>query len=445
MSEQRQDALMDLAAERGLLGGLLLHGLDAMSERVTALTPQDFGPNSHQAIFRAIKGMLQDREPLDEMTVASRLHRSGELERAGGPAYLAQLADTVITAAHSDHYAGLVKQSAVLRGIRSICRRTVDTLKRPVPEPDELAAGVQRELMELAQGLNSGRVRTMAEMAPAVMRRYEERARTGRDPRAVATGISRLDRITGGGLKPGQYVICAGRPSMGKTALALKAAAHVALKGGLPVLFAGLEQGAEELTERLVCSQAHVDTKRWATGQLDMLERREAQETSDRLIKAPLHWLCDGVRTLDDITARARRISQEAMGRLGLVVLDYIGLLARDYRYREAELSSISRSIKEAAKELGCPWLVCAQLNRKVEDRVDKRPMLSDLRDSGSLEQDADLVMLLYRPGYYEKDPLDRKAEVNLAKHKNGPTGVIDMLYMAEFTAWENPAGEEGQ
>lgn len=445
MSQNREDALLDLGAERGLLAGLLHHGLDAMDERAAGLTPADFGHPNHQAIFTALRGMLDDREPVDEATLTSRLHRNGTLIQVGGPAAIADIADFVIGPAHAGDYAGLVKRASVLRGIRGICRNTLEHLKRPLDEPDELAAGVQRQLMELAQGLNSGKVRSMTDLAPAAIKRYQERARTGRDPRAVATGIARLDRITGGGLKPGQYCIVAGRPGMGKTALALKVAAHVALKDNLPVLFAGLEQGAEELTERLICCLGHVDTKLWATGKLDMVYMAQALEAGERLMNAPFHWLCDGVRTLDDITARARRIKQESGGRLGLVVVDYVGLLVKDYKYREAQLSSISAAIKEAAKELQCPWLVAAQLNRQVESRKPPKPVKADLRDSGSLEQDADLVLLLYRPGYYQSDPGDRAAEINLDKHKNGPTGVIDMNYFAEFTAWENPAEEERQ
>lgn len=430
-----RERLVDLAAEQGVLAGLIAYGGAVDGDNIAQLTTEDFSDHRHSCVFRAVNSLRESGEPVDELNICSWLERNGQLKTAGGHAFVSALADAVIAPVQANHYAGLVKRTSVLRGLANVCAETQRSIAKLGGDPLELAGALQNQVMDLTQRLVSGQTRTMGQVVPEVLGAYQERSRRGTDRRAVSTGIGHLDRICGGGFRPGQYIIMAGRPSMGKTAAALKIMMHVAVKNNLPVLGVNLEQGEDELVPRMICAGAKVNTQDWTRARLNPTDLTEAIGYSDKLKAAPIHWLTEGAQGITDIAAKARAI--KLRHGLGLVVVDYIGLLTTSVKFVETELSAISRQIKREARALGVPWLVLSQLNREVEKRTPPKPMMADLRSSGSLENDADMVLLLYREGYYTRDPQNYAAEIIVGKHRNGPVGVIPMLYFPEYTAWE--------
>jgi len=433
----------NIEAEMALLGSLLV---DREIAGIVAeiVKPADFYAHVHESIYQAIMQLYDRGEPLDKITVSEELQRRGLLERVGGLSYLSSLMDTVQTAASATYYAKIVREKATLRGLihagTEISRLGFDS------EADVDGALDRCEQMVYEVGshqLGGEFVPIKALMKPAfeqIDRLFHQRGdRTG-----LTTGFSDIDQMTTG-LHPGNLVIIAARPGFGKTSLALNMAVATAKEDQLPVAFFSLEMTDDELVQRLICSEANMNSLNIRKGNIKNNEWSVISEAMGRLNELPVFLDDQGSITVSEIRSRCRRL--KSLHGLGIVFIDYLQLLrpAPSNRSvnRNEELSEICRVLKSTAKDLEVPIVALAQLNRSLEARQDKRPMLSDLRDSGAIEQEADLVAFLYRDGYYNPDATEADlTELILAKQRNGPTGQVKLRFRAENTKFV-PYGDE--
>jgi replicative DNA helicase len=433
MPDRRVQA--DLDAERSVIGALLL-STRALGEVAEILDGADFHTPGHETIYRAVCRIADAGKPVDAVTVAAELDQAGELHRVGGRVYLTELMAGVPTAANAGYYAELVAQRAKLRrldaaGIR--VRQLAAT--QDGTDADQIIDLAQAELYSLTNRERRAGV-PVGEAAEA----YLAAAKEGGAPGAVtATGFADLDRLTGGGLRGGQMVIVAARPAVGKSTLALDIARHATVKQGLPAAFFSLEMSTQEIIQRTVSAEAQVLLEHIRDNKLDTDDWTRLAKTLDALKTAPL-WVDDtpGL-TVMELRSKTRRLAQK--NNLGLVVVDYLQLMRSHGKAetRQQEVSELSRSLKLLAKELDVPVIAVSQLNRAAETRQDKRPAMADLRESGSLEQDADIVILLHRPA--TADPKAAPdAELTLAKHRNGPTGTIPLVFRGHYACFSSLA-----
>ena len=429
-----------LEAERSVIGGLLLsaEGWDAIAELVTA---SDFYRPEHRAIFRQIALLVDRGEPIDVVTVADRLLATGELDAAGGHQYLAELAEQTPTAANTRAYATAVHERAVLRKLILAAQDIADTGFHPDGRSaEELLDEAERRIMQIGEdGPKTGGPRTMEPLLTGALERIEELFNSGGDITGLTTGFLDLDGMTSG-LQPSDLVIVAGRPSMGKTSFAMNLVENAALASDQPILVFSMEMPAESLVIRMLSSLGRIDQGRVRTGKLEQDDWPKLSSAMNKLKDTRIMIDDTPALTPTELRSRARRVAREH-GQLGMIMVDYLQLMrvAGSSEGRTAEISEISRSLKAIAKEFRCPMVALSQLNRSLEARPNKRPVNSDLRESGAIEQDADVIMFIYRDEVYHEDSLDRGvAEIIIGKQRNGPIGTCKLAFQGEYTRFDN-------
>ena len=429
-------------AERSVIGGLLLSSdsWDAIAEIVTA---GDFYRPEHRLIFKQIALLVDRGEPVDVVTVADRLLATGELEAAGGHNYLADLAENTPTAANIRAYATAVHERAILRKLISAAQDIADTGYHPEGRAaEELLDEAERRIMQISEdGPKSGGPRGMEPLLTGALERIEELFNSGGDITGLTTGFIDLDGMTSG-LQPSDLVIVAGRPSMGKTSFAMNLVENAALNSTKPILVFSMEMPAEQLVIRMLSSLGKIDQGRVRNGKLEQDDWPKLSAAMTKLKEAPIFIDDTPALTPTELRSRARRVAREH-GSLGMIMVDYLQLMrvAGSSEGRTAEISEISRSLKAVAKEFRCPMVALSQLNRSLEQRPNKRPVNSDLRESGAIEQDADVIMFIYRDEVYHEDSLDKGvAEIIIGKQRNGPIGTCKLAFRGEYTRFENLA-----
>ena len=434
-----------IEAESSVLGGLLLDN-GAWDRVGDLLTERDFYRYEHRMVFGAIGSLINASKPADVITVFEQLQNQGKAEEIGGLSYLNSLAQYVPSAGNIRRYAEIVRERSILRKLVSasdeISTNAFNPQGRPVSaildEAEQKIFNIGEEGARSKQGFQA-----MDTLVVALLDRVQEMADNPNDVTGVPTGFYDLDRLTAG-FQAGDLIVLAARPSMGKTALAINIAEHVALNEGLPVAVFSMEMGAAQLAVRIVGSIGRIDQSHLRTGKLTDEEWPRLTEAIEKLRTISLHIDETAGLTSSELRANARRLSRQC-GKLGLIVVDYLQLMtgsSSDGENRATELGEISRGLKMLAKELQCPVIALSQLNRSVETRPDKRPMMSDLRESGAIEQDADIIMFIYRDEYYTKDACKEPgvAEVIIAKQRNGPTGMVKLAFMNKITKFESLA-----
>src|SRR5215470_1279026 len=438
---------VNVDAERFVLGTILLDDSFYIQAAGT-LEPDDFSLEKHRRIFRRM-GELQERgEKIDRVTVANELMKFNELEACDGLSYLVSLDDGLPHIPNLESYIRIVKDKAILRRIIFASQNMMNRCLLGEEEPDTILAGAEETLLKLGET----RVKTGLMTPAQILEGYDGGINAFLDPskriKGISTGFTKFDEMTGG-LHPGDLFIVAARPSMGKTALALNIAQHVSLKLKETVAVFSLEMSQESLLTRMLCAAARVDSQRFRAGYLTQEERRKLNQALHELVDSPL-YIDDtpGVHMMD-MHAKLRRVQAER-GRIGLVIVDYLQLMSGRGRFenRNQEVSALSRGMKLLGKELNVPMLVLSQLSRAVETRQgDHRPQLSDLRESGSIEQDADVVGFIFREEVYNRDREDLKglAELILAKQRNGPIGTVNLVFLHAQTKFENRAEDTGE
>ena len=434
-------------AERFVLGSILLDDTFYI-QAAGSLDSGDFSLEKHRRIFQRM-GELQDRgEKIDRITVANELMKFNELEACDGLSYLVSLDDGLPQIPNLDSYIRIVKDKSVLRRIIFASQNMMNRCLLGEEHPDEILAGAEETLLKLGEA----RVKTGLLDAHQILESYEGGINAFLDPskrlKGVSTGFAKLDEMTGG-MHGGDLFILAARPSMGKTALALNIAQHVSLRLKQTVAVFSLEMSKESLLTRMLCAAARVDSQRFRAGYLTQDERRKLNTALHELVDSPLYIDDTAGIHLMDMHAKLRRLQAER-GKIGLVIVDYLQLMTGRGRFenRNQEVSALSRGMKLLAKELNVPMLVLSQLSRAVETRQgDHRPQLSDLRESGSIEQDADLVGFIFREEVYhrEREDLRGLAELIVAKQRNGPVGTVNLVFLHAQTKFENRAEDTGE
>ena len=438
-----------IEAESSVLGGLLLD--NGAWERVADLLKEtDFYRYEHKLVFAAVGALIEGNKPADVITVYEHLQNQGKGEESGGLAYLNSLAQYVPSAGNIRRYAEIVRERGILRKLVSASDEISTSAFNPqgkavdkiLDEAEQKIFNIGEEGSRMKQGFQS-----MDTLVVELLDRVEEMANNPNDITGVPTGFYDLDRATSG-LQPGDMIVLAARPSMGKTAFAVNIAEHVALNEGLPVAIFSMEMGASQLAVRIVGSIGRIDQGHLRTGKLTDEEWPRLTEAIEKLRTISLHIDETPGLSVSELRANARRLARTC-GKLGLIVVDYIQLMSvsagMDSENRATAVGEISRGLKMLAKELQCPVIALSQLSRGVEARTDKRPMMSDLRESGAIEQDADVIMFIYRDDYYNKDSKEPGvAEIIIAKQRNGPTGTSKLAFLKPLTRFESLASGGG-
>jgi replicative DNA helicase len=436
----------NIDAERFILGSILLDD-SRFIDIAGLLTNDDFALEKHRRIFNRMVELHERGEKIDRITVANELLRYNELESVDGVSYLVSLDDGLPYISNLDSYVRIVRDKATLRRIAAASQHLMNRALMAEDDPEQILAGAEETLLKLGESRADKGLATPLQ----IIQNFEGGLNAFLDPskriKGISTGFTRLDEMTGG-LHPGELVIIAARPSMGKTALALNICWHVATRLFQPVAIFSLEMSQESLLTRMVCGAARVDSQRFRAGYLNEMERQKLRQAANQMVEAPLHIDDTAGINLMDMHSKLRRMEQSGQ-KPGLVVVDYLQLMSIRGRTenRNQEVSQLSRGMKLLAKEMGCPFLVLSQLSRAPETRQgDHRPQLSDLRESGSIEQDADLVGFIFREEVYKRDREDLRgvAELILAKQRNGPTGKIDLVFLHSMTKFENRAEDLG-
>ncbi|WP_428423572.1 replicative DNA helicase [Methylibium sp.] len=440
-----------IEAEQSVLGGLLIDN-GAWDRAGDLLNDSDFYRYEHQLIYAAIGKLINASKPADVITVYEQLQSLGKAEEVGGLAYLNQLAQSVPSAANLRRYAEIVRERKILRDLVAtsdeIATNAFNPRGRAVSEILDEAEGKIFKIGEAGSRTKQG-FHGMDTLVVQLIDRVTELAENGAEEvTGVRSGFYDFDRMTAG-LQPGDLIVLAARPSMGKTALALNIAENVAVQEGLPVVVFSMEMGASQLALRMVGSLGRIDQQNLRTGRLRDDEWARLTEAVDKLGKASIFIDESAGLTPSELRARARRQARQC-GQLGLIVVDYLQLMSGsggNEENRATVIGEISRGLKSLAKELKCPVIALSQLNRSVESRTDKRPMMSDLRESGAIEQDADVIMFIYRDDYYNKDSKEPGiAEIIISKQRNGPTGEVKLTFLKPLTKFDNlaPGGGSG-
>jgi replicative DNA helicase len=439
----------DLMAERAVLGAVLAQNtiLAAVAEVVHT---DDFSSPAHAQIFAAMLALDGTQRPVDHLTLSEELKTRGQLATVGGPAYLMTLDQVVPLASSAVDYARIVKDQSVRRRLAQVGRDIVELASQDTGELEAILDEAERRVFQLAERKREGDLKPVRELMEQTLNLLDRMKMSSTGVTGLSTGFVDLDlQLTG--LHPGELLVLAARPGVGKTSLAMNVAMHVALREERPVGIFSLEMPADQLLMRLLASAARVDMKKLRGGRLTPRDEEKFQEVAGSLFNAPLYIDDTGALSPFDLRAKARRLKQKNQG-LGLIVVDYLQLMHQKGKVesRQLEVSEISRSLKALAKELDVPILALSQLNRKVEERKGGRPMLSDLRESGAIEQDADVVMFIHRDGDDDEDEGGPGAsyggrgavpvELIVAKQRNGPTGTIDLVFLSEYTRFESRA-----
>jgi replicative DNA helicase len=423
----------NLEAERSVLGACLLDR-DSLLEAQEALKPGDFYDARHQRAYEIFREMSRMDKPVDPLSVWEEIQRRELSDQMGGQGFLAALVDAVPTLAHVPHHIHIVRDKSVHR---RLVQAGMDIIKSAYAEGadlEQILKDAERSIFDIAEGGSEGDFSHVGDLLADAFREIEARYAQDEPAMGSTSGFAEMDRLTGG-FQPGSLNIIAARPSMGKTALALNIAQYTAIRKKKPVLIFSLEMGGEQLAQRMLASEAGVNVHDIRTGTFHERAWEDLARAADSLSGAAIYIDDSSVLSPLDLKSRSRRFRARHGGEIGMIVVDYLQLmhLPRSPESKQQEIAEISRSLKGIARELEVPLLVLSQLSRAVESRPDKRPQLSDLRDSGAIEQDADLVALLYRSGYYTQNTPgaeeDNSAEVSIAKHRNGPTGVVHLVF----------------
>jgi replicative DNA helicase len=406
-------------------------------------SPEAFYAEAHRKIYAAMQALRSQGRPVDLVTLSEELSRRGQLEEVGGTAYLLQLSEATPTAAYAEHYARIVAEKWTLRRLIQAAGEAMRLAYEEAGSLDEILDTAGKKILEVALTKTDTEARPMRELVHETFEHIEALFQNKGEVAGVRTGFKELDQLIGT-LGPGSLNIIAARPAMGKTAFALTIAQNAALKEGVGVGIYSLEMPAAQLTLRMMCSEARIDMNRVRLGQLTDRDFSRLVDVASRLSEAPIYIDDTPDLTLMEVRARARRLVSQ--NQVGLIIIDYLQLMSgpgsgKSGENRQQEIAAISRGLKALARELGIPIIALSQLSRAVEARPNKRPMLSDLRESGSIEQDADLVMFIYRDDYY--NPHSEKAgiaEIIVGKQRNGPTGTVELQFHASHVRFNDLA-----
>uniref|UniRef100_I2Q2D9 Replicative DNA helicase n=1 Tax=Desulfovibrio sp. U5L TaxID=596152 RepID=I2Q2D9_9BACT len=430
----------NLEAEQAVLGGILLKN-SVLFNLVDLIGEDDFYSPAHRLVFQAILELSRKNAPIDLVSLAEALRTAGRLEEVGGPAYLAELTSSTVSAANALHHAGIVREKAVQRKLISAAVDIITKCYEGGQETENLLDESEQAIFAIADSRTTKGLHSSKDLVTRVFEQIEKRMENKELVTGVPTGYYQFDEYTAG-LQPSDLIIIAGRPSMGKTAFAMNVAMRGSAMHGAPTAIFSLEMSMEQIMQRMLCCWGKVDLSKLRRGRLDDEDWSRLYDAANHLSAAPIFIDDTPAITTMDLRARCRRLKAEHG--LGLIVVDYLQLMraSRRIESREQEISEISRSLKALAKELHVPVIALSQLNRKVEERADKRPMMSDLRESGAIEQDADVIIFLYRAAAYKKKeeltPEDNVAEVIIGKQRNGPTGMVRLTFLKESTSFEN-------
>ena len=429
----------NIEAEQAVLGTVLIQD-KALLKVIDLLQPGDFYRDAHKSIYAAMMALFDKHEPHDLITVTGLLSDQNKLEDVGGAAYLASLTDIIPFTGTLVHHARIIRKKSILRRLIQTSTEVAARCYDAQDDIDTLVDEAEKTIFEIAHSKKGEGFQPMSSVVPKAFDRINRLFDKQEHITGVATGYDELDRITAG-LQPAEMIILAARPSMGKTALAMNIVQHAAMIGKVPVAVFSLEMSVESLALRMLCSLGPIDSQRIRTGRLIDSDWPKLTRATGMLSEAPIYIDDTPGLTVLEMRAKARRLKSEQD--LGLIVVDYLQLMQgkSSSENRAQEISDISRSLKAMAKELNVPVLALSQLNRSLENRTDKRPQLADLRESGAIEQDADVIMFIYRDEVYnraEGNPNRGLAELIVGKQRNGPTGVIKLSFLGEYTRFEN-------
>lgn len=430
--EQSRIPPNNLEAEQAVIGAIFLEP-EAFSTAAERLGAADFYRTNHQVIFDAMMQLFEKGDPIDVVTVTTLLMNSNQLDIAGGVTYLTELASGVPTAANIDYYSKIVEEKALLRRLIQTATEIVTQTFAREDEVEDVLDEAEKSILEVASRKNAQVFKPIKDVLIDVYDNIEKLHHAEGEVTGVPTGYRDLDRMTSG-FQRNDLIIIAARPSMGKTAFALNIAQNVATKTDENVAIFSLEMGAEQLVQRMLCAEGNIDSQRLRTGKLENNDWHKLTMAMGSLSHAGI-YIDDspGIR-VTDIRSKCRRLKQESG--LGMIIIDYLQLIQGSERSREnrqQEVSEISRSLKGLARELEVPLIALSQLSRGVESRQDKRPMMSDLRESGSIEQDADIVGFLYRDDYYDNEVEHPNIEIIISKQRNGPTGTVELAFLKQY------------
>ncbi|HER6416767.1 replicative DNA helicase [Streptococcus pyogenes] len=436
----------DLLAEQSVLGSIFISPDKLIAVR-EFISPDDFYKYAHKIIFRAMITLSDRNDAIDATTIRTILDDQDDLQSIGGLSYIVELVNSVPTSANAEYYAKIVAEKAMLRDIITKLTETVNLAYDEILKPEEVIAGVERALIELNEHSNRSGFRKISDVLKVNYEALEARSKQTSNVTGLPTGFRDLDKITTG-LHPDQLVILAARPAVGKTAFVLNIAQNVGTKQKKTVAIFSLEMGAESLVDRMLAAEGMVDSHSLRTGQLTDQDWNNVTIAQGALAEAPIYIDDTPGIKITEIRARSRKLSQEVDGGLGLIVIDYLQLITGTKpENRQQEVSDISRQLKILAKELKVPVIALSQLSRGVEQRQDKRPVLSDIRESGSIEQDADIVAFLYRDDYYRKEGDDAEEavedntiEVILEKNRAGARGTVKLMFQKEYNKFSSIA-----
>jgi replicative DNA helicase len=437
--EQLQQPPCDMISEVSVLGGILNGGVDDASDAFEILDAAEFYSEKHRLIFTAMRRITERSEPCDPVILQAELTNLGTLERIGGLGYIAELIDAVPTAANIRYHARVVADHARLRKLLAACQQTVIAVhERGEASVAEIIDDAERRVFEIAENRQDAQYTSVHDLLGPVFDDIQLRMDTPDGMTGVPTGLKDLDEMTGG-FQKGDLVVLAGRPSMGKTALAVGCALHASIEHKVQIAIQSIEMGDTPIVKRFLAYESLVDLGRIMRGRLNDEELVRLAQAAGHLTRIPMFVDRSNPITTMQIRGKLRRLKASTMPELGMVIVDYVQLIRGDGENRTQEVSGISRDLKAIAKEFDVPVIALSQLSRAPEQRSDHRPQLADLRESGSLEQDADLVGLLYRPEKYFDDEKHRgRAELIIAKQRNGPTGTIHLNYISECTRFQD-------
>jgi len=436
-----QQPLYSSEAEKSVLGSILLLP-EVFDEVALIISSNDFYDEANRCIYKHLLEMHNAGHSVDPTLLLERLRAAKQYESVGGGAYLAEIAQQVATAAHAEHYARIVAEKSVLRSLMKAGTEIVSDSANAILPTREILSRAEERIFSILEDRGSGEVSSISEVLQESLDRIDARMENQHAFGGLETGFDDYDELTGG-LQASELIILAARPSMGKTALAMNICEHVAMQLKVPTLFVSLEMSALELGDRMLCSIAEVNGNRLRNGTINTDERRKLVKVAAEVSQAPLYIDDSPSRTMMEIAANARRLKRRE--NLGLIVADYLQLIDPDNPRdpRQEQVAKIARRLKGLARELSVPVLCLAQLNRQVEASRDNKPQLSHLRESGAIEQDADVVMFVHREEYYQTNEEDREqyrgeADLLVRKQRNGPTGDIKLAWIHEFTRFRN-------
>ncbi|CAN7760046.1 replicative DNA helicase [Paenibacillus sp. LjRoot153] len=429
----------NIEAEQAVLGAILINA-DALITAMERISSDDFYRGAHQRIFEAIVELAEDQEPVDLITLTALLQNKQQLEEIGGVTYLSELANAVPTAANIDYYAAIVEEKSMLRRLIRTATQIVTNGYANEDDVGAMLSEAEAKILEISQRRSSSGFVVIRDVLMEVFEKVENLYSNKGGSTGIPSGFIDLDKMTSG-FQRSDLVILAARPSVGKTAFALNVAQNVGVRAKETVAIFSLEMGAAQLVQRMICAEANVDANRMRTGYLEGDDWEKLTMAIGALSEANIYIDDTPTITVADIRAKCRRLQQEKG--LGMILIDYLQLIAgrggKGGDNRQQEVSEISRTLKQIARELNVPVIALSQLSRGVEQRQDKRPMMSDLRESGSIEQDADIVAFLYRDDYYDKESEKKNIiEIIIAKQRNGPVGTVELAFLKQFNKFVN-------